>query len=180
MGERWGVGVLHCPYCHGYELNLRPIGVLATGPMAFHQAMLVPDWGPTTLFTQGLFEPDPGQRAGLQARGVTIEPTPVGELLGPAPALEAVRLTDGRLLRLSGLFTAPRTEPASDLAGRLGCAFKEGPTGPFIETDEMRRTSVPGVFAAGDAASPMPNATHAAAAGVTAAGAAHYSLIFGL
>lgn len=74
--------------------------------------------------------------------------------------------------------TCTETLPASDLAKRLGCAFEKGPTGPFIWTDERRQTSVSGVFAAGDAASPMPQATLAAAAGVVAAGSAHQSIIF--
>ena len=180
MQARWGVSVLHCPYCHGYELNGGPLGVLAGSPMAFHQAMLVPDWGPTTLFTQNAFDPAPEQRAALASRKVTIEPVPIVELLGASPALEAVRLADGRTIAVSGLFLAPRTVPASDLAERLGCAFVDGPTGPIISVGERGQTSVPGVFAAGDAASPMPNATLAAASGVMAAGAAHHSLIFGL
>lgn len=179
LEERWGISALHCPYCHGYELDQGPLGVLASSELALHQAMLVPDWGPTTLFTHGAFVPTPDQRAALTARGVTIEETPVAELLGASPALEAVRLADGRTVDLRGLFLAPRTVPASDLAERLGCAFKDGPTGPFIAVDERKQTSAPGVFAAGDAANPMANATLAAAAGVMAAAGAHHALIHG-
>lgn len=179
LAERWGVSVLHCPYCHGYELNGRPVGVLASGPLAYHHAMLLPDWGPTTLFTNGAFDPGSDQRAAMAARGVSIEETPVAALLGKDESLEAVRLADGRLIEVNGLFIAPRTEPASDLAARLGCRFEEGPTGPYLVVDERRQTSVPGVFAAGDAATPMPNATLAAASGVMAAGGAHAALIFG-
>jgi thioredoxin reductase (NADPH) len=134
--------------------------------------MLVPDWGPTTLFTKGAFTPTPEQEAALLDRGVTIETTPVAELLGPSPALEAVRLTDGGTVELSALFMAPRTVPTSDLAERLGCTFKDGPTGSFITVNDRQETSVPGVFAAGDAANPMANATLAAASGVMAAAGA--------
>nr|WP_176025080.1 NAD(P)/FAD-dependent oxidoreductase [Brucella pseudintermedia] len=176
--ERWGVSVLHCPYCHGYELNQRPLGVLARDQMAFHQAMLVQDWGTTTLFTQGLFSPTSEQVVALSSRGVKVEHTPIVGLVGNAPTLDGVRLADGRTIELSALFTLPQTVPASDLAERLGCLFEDGPTGPIISTDERRQTSVPGVFAAGDAASPMPQATLAAAAGVIAAGSAHQSIIF--
>ncbi|WP_020697638.1 NAD(P)/FAD-dependent oxidoreductase [Reyranella massiliensis] len=177
--DRWGSSVLHCPYCHGYELNERPVGVLASSEIAFHQAMLVPDWGPTTLFTQGIFTPTPEQEAQLVARGVTIEPTPIAELLGTSPALEAVRLSDGRTVAISGLFIAPRTELTSDLAAQLGCKLEAGPLGPFIDVDLRQQSSVPGVFAAGDVASPIANATMAAAAGAMAAGSAHHSLIYG-
>jgi thioredoxin reductase (NADPH) len=177
LQERWGTGVLHCPYCHGFELNQQPIGVLATSPMAMHQAMLVPDWGPTTLFLQEAFTPTPEQEASLANRGVTLEQTRVEELFGEGRALEGVRLADGRTVPLSGLFVAPQTEPASDLAERLGCAFNDGLLGPVVSVDERQQTTVPGVFAAGDVANPMSNATLAAAAGVMAAGGAHFSLI---
>ncbi len=165
LAERWGVSVLHCPYCHGYELDRQPVGVLARNDMAFHQAMLLPDWGPTTLFTQGSFEPTSEQRQALVARGAELETTPVVSLLGPSPKLEAVHLTDGRTIPLAALFVAPLTLPSSDLANQLGCAMRDGPTGPYLEVDAMQATTVPGVFAAGDLASPMPNATLAAAAG---------------
>ncbi|WP_294641386.1 NAD(P)/FAD-dependent oxidoreductase [uncultured Aureimonas sp.] len=178
LAERWGVSVLHCPYCHGYELDRQPVGVLARNDMAFHQAMLLPDWGPTTLFTQGSFEPTSEQRQALVARGAELETTPVVSLLGPSPKLEAVHLTDGRTIPLAALFVAPLTLPSSDLANQLGCAMRDGPTGPYLEVDAMQATTVPGVFAAGDLASPMPNATLAAAAGVLAGAAAHRSLVF--
>lgn len=179
LEERWGVSVVHCPYCHGYELGGGPIGVLASGPNAVHQATLVPDWGPTTLFTQGVFEPDAEQEALLAERGAAIERTPIVELLGTAPALQAVRLADGRTVELAGLFVAPKTALSSDLGAQLGCAFEDGPTGPFIRVDGRQRTSVPGVLAAGDAASAMTNATLAAASGAMAGFGAHQSLIFG-
>jgi len=178
LRERWGVSVLHCPYCHGYELNGQPLGVFALGETALHQAMLLPDWGPTTLFTQDNLHPGSDELAALKARGVAIEATPVTELLGTAPALEGLRLADGRSVPLSGLFLAPKTVPTCDLAEQLGCDINEGPTGPYVAVDMMQATSVPGVFAAGDLASPMPNATLAAAAGVMAGTAAHRSLIF--
>jgi thioredoxin reductase len=86
--ERWGVTILHCPYCHGYEVGNQAVGVLANHPSSPHQGMLLPDWGPTTYFTQGAFEPDGEQAASLAARGVRIERTPIVELLGKAPGLK--------------------------------------------------------------------------------------------
>jgi thioredoxin reductase len=177
LKERWGATVLHCPYCHGYEVRDRPLGVLANHPMAAHQAAMIPDWGPTTLFTQGRFEPDSEQLAHLAARGVTIERQPVVELLGDAPALEAVRLSDGRVVTVNALFVAPSTRMASPLAEQLGCVFDDGLLGPVIRTDDWKATSVPGVFAAGDAARAMHNATLASADGVMAGVGAHQSLI---
>ena len=177
MQERWGATVLHCPYCHGYEVADRALGVIASTPHSAHQAALLPDWGPTTYFTQGVFEPDEEQAARLAARGVRIERTPVVELLGAAPALEAVRLGDGRIVPLEAVFTAPRAQMASPLAHQLGCAMDEGMMGPYVRVDDVKQTSVPGVFAAGDAASMMHNATLASAAGVLAGFSAHKSLV---
>ena len=178
LAERWGASVLHCPYCHGYELDRQPVGVLARGEMALHQAMLLPDWGPTTLFTQGLLQLSPDQVQALKSRDARIEDTPVAELIGSGSTLEAVRLEDGRMVALAGLFLAPVTAPSSDIAAQLGCEMRDGPTGPYVAVDQMQATTVAGIFAAGDLASPMPNATLAAAAGVMAGGAAHRSLIF--
>ncbi|MGF1626985.1 MAG: NAD(P)/FAD-dependent oxidoreductase [Alphaproteobacteria bacterium] len=177
MEERWGRTVLHCPYCHGYEVGDRPLGVIANHPMSAHQAMLIPDWGPTTYFTQGAYEPDAEQAAKLVARGVRIERSPVVELLGTAPALEAVRLADGRTVEVAAVFTAPRIHMASPLAERLGCGLEAGPMGAYLTVDDWKQTTVAGVYAAGDAASPVHNATLAAAAGVLAGVGAHQSLM---
>jgi thioredoxin reductase len=177
LQERWGATVLHCPYCHGYEVAGRPLGVLANHALSTHQAGMLPDWGPTTYFTQGEFEPDPAQAAYLASRGVSIERSPVIELLGAAPALEAVRLVDGRIVPVAALFTAARMRMASPLAEQLGCALDDGPLGPRLRVDDFKQTTVPGVFAAGDAATPMHNATLASASGVMAGVCAHRSLM---
>lgn len=177
LQARWGQTVLHCPYCHGFEVAGEPLGVLAAHPMSVHQAMLLPDWGPTTYFTQGQFEPSPEDARHLAARGVHVERTPVVALLGDAPALTGVVLDDGREVPLRALFVASRVHMASPLAGQLGCEFDEGPLGPVIRVDDMKQTTVPGVFAAGDASTPMSNATLASASGVMAGVCAHRSLV---
>lgn len=177
MIPRWGVSVLHCPYCHGYEVRDRRIAAIATGPAAVHQAMLLPDWGPTTLYTQGLFEFSDEEAQALAARKVRVERTPVVELLGDCPAVSALRLADGREFPAEAVFTAPRTRMTSPLAEQLGCAFAEGMTGQYIQVDPTQLTSLPGVFAAGDAATQMYNATLASAAGVLAGVSAHRALV---
>ncbi|MFP3564021.1 NAD(P)/FAD-dependent oxidoreductase [Paraburkholderia sp. DD10] len=180
LQERWGVSVLHCPYCHGYEVADRRLGVLATHSLSVHQALLVSDWGPTTWFTQGITEPSQEEAALLEVRNVEIERVPVAEVLGDAPSITGVRLVNDRVVAIDALFVAPQTRMASSFAELLGCEFDDGPMGPAIRVDEWKQTSVPGVFAAGDAASFWTNATFASAAGVAAGVAAHRSLIFGL
>ncbi|AOH84246.1 thioredoxin reductase [Sphingomonas panacis] len=177
MAERWGETVLHCPYCHGYEVRDHALGVIAVSPMSAHQAALIPDWGPTTYFTQGIHEPEAADMGLLLARGVVIERTPVVALIGDAPGLRAVRLADGRMIDVAAIFTGPKTRPTSPIAEALGCIMEEGPSGPFVKVDGWGLTSVPGVYAAGDATSPMHNATIASASGVLAGVAAHQSLV---
>lgn len=177
MAERWGATVLHCPYCHGYEVRNLPLGVIAAHPMSVHQAILIPDWGPTTYFTQGQFELEPAELQAFVARGIAVEQSPVVELLGDAPALSGVRLADGRIVELAAVFTAPRTRPAAPLAAMLDCAHEDGPTGPYVKVDQWGAITVPGVWAAGDAATPMHNATLASAVGVLAGIGAHQASV---
>jgi thioredoxin reductase len=178
--ERWGVTVLHCPYCHGYEVADRRFGVLAAGERAVHQALLVADWSAdVTLFINQAMEPDAEQVAQLLARGVRIEPRPVAALVGEGTELSGARLTDGTVIPVDAMFTQPRTRIANPLAEELGCELEEGPFGGLvIRTDARKATTVPGVFAAGDVAVAM-NATVAAASGVMAGAGAHQSLVFG-
>jgi thioredoxin reductase len=115
LAERWGVSVFHCPYCHGYEVATKRLGVLATIPK-IHQAIMLPDWGPTTFFTNGVFEPEEEQLADLARRNVTIETTPVAAVLGDAPAISGLELADGRVVPIDAIFTTPY--PARQPAGR--------------------------------------------------------------
>lgn len=175
LRERWGRSVFHCPYCHGYELDNGRLGVLATGPLSIKQAMLIPEWGPTTLFTNGAFEPDEEQVSRLMERGVVIETGIVSEVTGDRAE---VKLRDGRTVGLDGLFTASRIRAASPLAEQLGCTFEDGPLGPFIKTDAMKETMISGVFACGDAARAAGSVSFAVGDGAMAGGAAHQSLVF--
>jgi thioredoxin reductase len=180
LRERWGVTVLHCPYCHGYEVADRRLGVLARSETASHQAELLTHWSAdVTLFANG-FAVAGEARAALAARGVRIEERRVVAIEGDAPAIAGVRLEDGEVVPMGALFTGLQARMASPLAAQLGCAFEDGPFGEMITTDAQKRTTVPGVFACGDAARVPPNATLAAADGVLAGGAAHQSLVFGL
>ena len=176
LQERWGLTVAHCPYCHGYEARDGQIGVLGNHPASAHQAVMLPDWGPTTYFTQGKFEPDAELAAMLAARGVTIERSPIVEVLGDAPSIEAVRLADGRAVPIQTIFTAPTLHLASPLAEGLGCAIDAGPMGPVVRVNEWGETSVAGVLAAGDAAVPRHSVTFASASGALAGVGAHRTL----
>ena len=173
VAERWGRSIFHCPYCHGYELDAGKIGVLATSPLSAHQAMMLPDWGATTYFTRG-FDPTPDERAQLERRGVTIEPSPVDRVEDRA----TVRLAEGRALTFAGLFLAPKSRVAGRIAIDLALEMEDGAMGPIIKTDMTNATSVPGVFACGDAALPAGSVALAVADGARAGFGAHRSLMF--
>ncbi|MGY2401801.1 NAD(P)/FAD-dependent oxidoreductase [Pseudomonas sp. SDO5271_S396] len=175
LQERWGTRVFHCPYCHGYELDQGRIGVLATSPLAMHHALLLPDWGDTTLFTNAVFTPDAEQQAQLDRRGVTVESGKVRRLRGERADVE---LDDGRVFNLDGVFTMSRTR-ISGLAEQLGCELLEGPTGAYVSVNDIRQTSVPGVFACGDTALAGGSVALAVGEGVRAGVGAHFSLISG-
>ncbi|WP_454817896.1 NAD(P)/FAD-dependent oxidoreductase [Labrys neptuniae] len=178
MRERWGLSIFSCPYCHGYEVADRRLGVIANHPMSAHQAVLVSDWGPTVYFTQGRFEPDEELLPLFRMRKIEVERSPIVEIIGSGTAVEAVRSADGLTVPVEAIFTAPQTYLTSPLAEQLGCRIEDGPLGPLIGVDDQKRTSIEGVFAAGDVTSMMANATLASAAGVMAGVSAHRSLVF--
>lgn len=172
LAERWGRSVFHCPYCHGYEVDGQ-IGVLAVRPDSVHHAFMLPDWGPTTYFLNGQAL-DTEARGKLVARGVSFESEPIRAIGGHAD----IELASGRIVRLGGLFTATGTQPSSPLAEQLGCAMDESPAGKFIRTDGMKATTVPGVYACGDAARAFGNVAFAVGDGAQAGAATHQSLMF--
>jgi len=178
LRERWGETVLHCPYCHGIEFSDQPLGVLYRMPMSVHQASLIAEWGPTTLYLNGagLSEEDAGMLAG---RGVTVEPAAIARLIGERPGLSEIELSDGRRHAIAALYLAPESSLGSPLAEQLGVEVEDGPIGPVIRTDGDKMTSVPGVYAAGDIARMPHSVSWAVADGVTAGVSAHRALVFG-
>lgn len=168
----WGKSVHLCPYCHGWELQDRKLGVLCTSPRLLEFSLLLRGWSrEVTIFTGGAVAIEAEVRARLEQGGVAIEERPLKRLIGEE-ALTAVELADGSQLPLEVLYMHPPQQQTALVRG-LGLALDEL---GYVKLDEQRQTSVPGIYAAGDLATPIQSAILAAAAGALAAGMLNHGL----
>ncbi|MBA8794737.1 thioredoxin reductase [Friedmanniella endophytica] len=169
--ERWGRDVLHCPFCHGWEVRDQAIGVLATTPMAAHQAQLLRLLSDdVTVFTHSTGGFDETVAGPLRARGIRLMDGRVEGLVVEADRLTGVRLADGTEVPVQALAVGPPwTLNLAGLEG-LGLRTVEHPTGfgEVLEVDANGRTSVPGVWAAGTVANPTAQVSTSVAAGAWA------------
>ena len=181
VAERFGRDVLHCPYCHGWEVRDRPFGVLATSPLGVHQALIVSQWSKdVTLFLHTVAEDalaDEDLRR-LATAGVRVLPGEVAGLVVEDDRLSAVSLTDGTAHDRSVLFVAPRPVPGTGLLQRLGAELRETPFGAYPVVDETGLTTVPGVWAAGNAAGFAEQVVNAASGGYRAGATINGELLF--
>jgi thioredoxin reductase len=180
VSERWGRDVLHCPYCHGWEVRDRTIGILATSPMSLHQAALfrqLSDRIVVLTHTGPRFGAD--ELAPLAARGVEVVDGTVVELEVAGDALVGVRLADGHRVALEVLVVAPRFVARSQVLVALGLHAVEHPsgTGPHVPADPTGATQVPGVWVAGNVTDPSAQVITAAAQGNRAGAAVNADLV---
>ncbi len=177
--ELWGRDVLHCPFCHGWEVRGRRIGVLGTGPMTAHQALLFRQLSDdVTVFLQSAPELEEEEAAEqLDALGVPVVPGPVARLDVEGDRLAAVVLADGRSFPMDAVTVAPRFVSRSELWSQLGGTLTENPMGTFIASGLGGRTDLPGVFVAGNAGDLSAMVGASAAQGVFAGAALNMDLI---
>ncbi|MER7622174.1 NAD(P)/FAD-dependent oxidoreductase [Streptomyces sp. NPDC126503] len=170
LADRWGRDVLHCPYCHGWEVRDLPFGVVAHPAMPAHQALVVSQWsGDVTLFLHGA-ELSDRDAALLDAAGVRVVAGEVAGLVVTDDRLTGVRLADGRVVERSVVFAGAKRLAARDgVLRQLGADLRETPFGEFVVVDETGRTSVPGVWAAGNVTGPQEQVVNAASLGYRAA-----------
>ncbi|MEV0050255.1 NAD(P)/FAD-dependent oxidoreductase [Saccharopolyspora shandongensis] len=172
LRERWGQDVLHCPYCHAWEVRDQRLGVLGWQPGAVHQALLVRQWSDDVVFFAETLDDD--SRAKLIARGVQIVDGVVGGLDVAGDELRGVRLADGTVEALTALFVPPRFVPNDAVLTGLGCEL--GDDG-WVRVDQAGLTSVPEVWAVGNVVDPRAQVVNAAAAGAKAAVAVNADLV---
>ncbi|WP_097266007.1 NAD(P)/FAD-dependent oxidoreductase [Streptomyces sp. TLI_55] len=169
LAEHWGHSVVHCPYCHGWEVRDEPIGILATGPASIEHAYLFRQLtDDLTYFTHGT-DLDEDSRARFAARGIRVIDTPVTEVVHDADgALAGVRLADGQVVaRRVVAVAAPMQARTQGLEG-LGLPVQDGPKGRGVASGTAGATEVPGVWVAGNATDLVAQVGASAAAGALA------------
>jgi thioredoxin reductase len=186
LRERWGRDVIHCPYCHGWEVRDKLIGVLATGPMSVHQALLFSQWtGRLRYFSNGL-EPSEDEQAKLAALGIPVVSGDVARLeAGGEHALGVrlgehalgVRLDDGRVVEADVVAVAPRMVARAGVFAGLGIEPAGHPMGSYIAADQAGRTAVPGVWVAGNATDLSAQVSAASADGARVAAQVNADLV---
>lgn len=173
--ERWGKDLLHCPYCHGWEVRDQPLGVLGTHPMSVLHAQLVRQWSDDVTYFAHTYDLTATEQTQLEARGIRIARGEVARLVIDDDRLTGVELSNGQVIARTAVFIRPGNLPHADglLAG-LGCELDAA---GFVIVDATGATSTPGVWAAGNVADPRAQVITAAGAGSAAAIAINADLV---
>ena len=171
LRERWGRDVLHCPYCHGWEVRDQQIAVLASGPMSVHQALLFRQLTDRITYLSHAQPPTPVQEEQLLARGIRIVDTEVAGIEVVDDRVAAVHLADGTAVACQAVAVATCMRARAGFLEGIGLTPVEHPfgVGEHLPADPQGRTTAPGVWAAGNVTDPSAQVGAAAAAGAFAA-----------
>jgi thioredoxin reductase len=172
----WGSSVVHCPYCHGWEVRDQPIALLSAHQSAIDFAYLLQHWSrDLVLCTNGFGKLTPSESDRIMSLDIPIYEQPIARLEGRQAQLDSIRFVDGTLLKRQALFIHTDQEPQSRLAHDLGCKIGEG---GIVVVDDQGQTSVAGIYAAGDIMRQNQQIIFAAADGARAAMAINQSLVY--
>jgi thioredoxin reductase len=175
FSQCWGISILHCPYCHGYEVKDEKIGVLGNGAIGFDLARLIQQWSKKlTLFTNETATLSLDERIKLEENGVTTIKKKIGYFEHDNGHLKNIVFKDGSRETVTAIFAKIPFEQKSDLPRILGCEITEH---NFIKIDEMQRTTISGIYAAGDNSYGMRAISVATAAGTKAGAVINGQLI---
>lgn len=178
LAQRWGRDVVHCPYCHGWEIRDERIGLLATGPMSALQALLFRQWSAQMWFFPNGIDFPADQLAKLVAMGITVVPGSVSGLDVAADRLTAVCLDDGRRVGLEALAVPALTRARLDGLQGLALETVTNAAGVAVVADGTGHTSIPGVWAAGNVVNPGMQVSESAANGARVAMTINTELVF--
>lgn len=175
FAESWGISVIHCPYCHGYEYRDQPTGILVNGPPALDFGKLIRNWTKQlTLFTNGPATIGPEQRQQLRTLAIALVEPEIAQISHTGGVLDSLQLADGTRHPLRALYARVPFEQSTPLPEALGCALTEA---GLLQTDAFGHTSVPGVYAAGDNCSLLRSVAGAIAQGNVAGAFLNHELI---
>ncbi|AMV40169.1 NAD(P)/FAD-dependent oxidoreductase [Planctomyces sp. SH-PL62] len=176
----WGTGVLHCPFCHGWEVRDEPWAYVAPAESAVERATLFSGWAKSlTYLTNGGPRPTADQVKWLKDHQVAVREEKIAGLDGKNGRLDTVMFDGGQPLAVRAVFVHPEPIQRSELPKKLGCkVLTEGRQAGIVETDAFGATSVPGVYVIGDASSTgMMNVTGAVSDGSMVGGAVQHALV---
>jgi thioredoxin reductase len=178
FAECWGTSIVPCPYCDGFEVADRHWGLVWSGPQSANQARLFHDWtDKLTVFADG-HDIAPEIRADLAGRNIPVVDGRIIEIDHDRGRIATVNLDAGRNIAVDVLFANPRNKPSASLHESLGLATVNTPTGIVLKVDERGETSMPGIYAAGDLATPfLPSVTRASSQGALAGIFAQQSMV---
>lgn len=175
FAECWGISILHCPYCHGYEVRHQETGILANGDMTFHMAQLISNWtDKLTIFTNGAHELSKEQLQKIKEHNINIVEKRVSRIVHKKGKLSAIRFVDGTEQELKAIYARPQMVQHCDLPEKLGCKLNEH---GLLEVSMMQQTTVEDIYACGDNASPLRSVANAIAAGNFAGAALNREMI---
>lgn len=171
----WGISVIHCPYCHGYEYRGQKTGILVNGDMAFDFGRLIRNWtGRLTIFTNGKATISEEQLLKLSDLNINITEKVIAEISHENGFVKELLFTDGSTAELEALYARVPFEQPGRLAESMGCELDEA---GYLLVDGIQQTSVPGIYAAGDNCSMFRSVSGAVAAGSKAASVINHQLL---
>lgn len=163
FSDCWGISVIHCPYCHGYEYKSEKTGILANGEIAFEMAKMIRNWTTDlTIFTNGASTLTKEQTKKLESHQIKIIATEINNLEHTKGYLKSIEFKDETSLKITALYARPKFEQHCSIPEALGCSITEN---NMIQTDLFQKTTVPGVFACGDNNTMMRSVANAVAMG---------------
>lgn len=164
--ECWGISVLHCPYCHGYEVRNETTGILGNGEYAFEFSSMISNWTKDlTLYTNGKSMLTEEQTLKLQKHNINIVETEIEKLEHDKGNLQHIFFKDGRKAPVKAIYARSAFVQHCSIPEMLGCDLTEE---GYIKVDALQKANVEGVFASGDNTSRMRTVANAVATGTTA------------
>ncbi|MBJ8554263.1 NAD(P)/FAD-dependent oxidoreductase [Acinetobacter bereziniae] len=178
LTERWGKSVFHCPYCDGYELNLGQLGMLYSGSHSLHMALMLPDWGNTTLFLNAAVSIDtiePAILEQLNQRHVKLDTRKIAKIENHCD----LKFENGDQTQLDGLFVSTFMRINSPWIRKLGLDIDRNEYSEAILTNATKQTNLKNIYACGDITRSGGSVAFSVADGAMAGVAAHKSFVFG-